>query len=336
MADIFISYSEHDRDFANQLYRELERFRVRGFMDQSDISAGADFSRQIKEAIQNADALLVILSESAAQSSFVMAEIGLAQSIGKTVMPVLAPGESYELSVPPQLLDRVVIDAGSVPIEQVAAKVVAAITNTSIEVSLTEVKSRTMRRKRLLRILIGVLLSLIVAFSGMAKFAFEQKNIAAQEMRFAKEARVEAEKARAEAEEWRMRLEILTSGNASMALAPNGRSLATGSRDGSITIWDMNTGQVLDVLEGHRDSISGLAYSPDGRLVASASWDKVVRIWDISTGEPLARLVGHTDLVIVVQFAPDGQLLFSRSLDGTVRQWDVASGKLVKVLEVPE
>lgn len=329
MADIFISYSRQDSDFARRLYRELERFRVRGFMDVSDISAGADFSRQIREAINSSDALLVILSKSAAESSYVMAEIGMAQSMGKTVLPILAPGENYEQSVPPQLLDRVVVDANSAPIDEVAAKIVSAITNTPVEVSLGELKSRTVRRQRILIATTTILLLLSVFATWMAYIAKEQEMIAIQKKNLA----IELQK---EAEERRDRIELLTSGNASMAIAPDGKSLATGSQDGSIKVWDMTTGQILSELTGHEASISSLSYSPDGRLIASASWDGSVALWDLRRSIKVMTLTGHTDSVIGAQFTPDGGFLLSRSLDGTVRKWDVTSGELVQVLDVPE
>ena len=78
-----------------------------------------------------------------------LAEIGLADTLGKKVIPVLAPGESYEEAVPPFLLDRLAIDANRLPLEEVAARVVATVTDTPIEVALNEVRSRSRRRVRI-------------------------------------------------------------------------------------------------------------------------------------------------------------------------------------------
>ncbi len=176
MIDIFISYNQKDFVFANNLYTELQRFRIRGFMDKTDVSTGVNLSRQLKEAITNTDALLVILSKAASTSSWVLAEIGLAQSLGKTIFPILAPGQTYEESVPPQLLDKMIVDANSLSIEHVAARIVATATNSSVESALEEVQSRAGRRKK-------IWLSVFVALTGltltsviMTYFAIEARN----------------------------------------------------------------------------------------------------------------------------------------------------------------
>lgn len=328
MADIFISYSRQDLEFAERLYRELQRFNVRGFMDTTDVSAGAEFSRQLKESIKNADALLVILSSSASRSSWVMAEIGLAETLGKPVIPVLAPGGTYEDSVPPQLVDELVIDANSLPTDQVAAKAVSAITGTSVEVALQEVQSRVQKRQR---ILLGVSLALAL-FGVMSAFA---AFVAVQQKNMAIFAANEAEKARLEAELRQERIDKLTAGDASMSIAPDGKSLATASSNGSIRIWNIATGITIALLEGHRDKISNLAFSPDAQLLASASWDGTVRIWDVAEGRILISLGEQGVSVSSVQFSPDGQILFTRSLNGIIRQWDLKSGRLLQVIEAP-
>lgn len=329
MTDIFISYSQTDREFARKLYRELQRFKVRGFMDTVDVAAGADFSRQLKEAVGSADALLVILSEAATKSSWVMAEIGLAQALDKNVLPVLAPGQPYDTSVPPQLLDRVVVDANSLSLEEVAAKIVAATTNTSVESALTEVHSRVVWRQRVL-IIATIVLAVLSALSiSTAMFAYHQREVAIVQ-------RERAEEAIQLAEARRRRLETLTADSASMAITPDGVYVATGTRDGNIQIWNLEADQTLAILVGHDASISGLAYSPDARLLASASWDGTIRVWDIQTEREVMMLTGHTDAVIGVQFMPDGKSLLSRSIDGTIRQWSVETGEMLRLLETPE
>ncbi len=329
MADIFISYSQQDREFAERLYRELQRFNVRGFMDATDLSAGAEFSRQLREAIRNADALLVILSSSASKSRWVMAEIGLAETLGKPVLPVLAPGENYEDSVPPQLLDKLVIDASAVPTDLVAAKIVAAITGTPVEVALQEVQSRVDKRHRTL-ITVSVALALLSVMSITAAiYAMQQRNIAVLEANYAQRAELEVMARQS-------RIDMLTAGEASMSIAPDGKSLATASSDGSIRIWDIATGRTIALLQGHSERISSLAFSPDAKLLASASWDGTVGIWDVSAGIIVTRLLGHEDSVIGVQFSPEGQTLFTRSIDGNIRQWNVNSGELIRTINTPE
>jgi hypothetical protein len=66
----------------------------------------------------------------------------------------------------------------------------------------------------------------------------------------------------------------------SVAFSPGGTTIASGSVDKSVRIWDAATGRQLRKLDGHGDSVRSVAFSPDGTTIASGSEDKSVRIWD--------------------------------------------------------
>jgi hypothetical protein len=107
-----------------------------------------------------------------------------------------------------------------------------------------------------------------------------------------------------------------------VAFSPDGRLLATASRDRTARLWDPATGEPLRTLTGHDGPVGGVAFSPDGRLLATASDDKTARLWDPATGEPLRTLTGHDDWVRGVAFSPDGRLLATTSRNGTAQLWD--------------
>ena len=329
MADIFISYAQADKPFVKRLYAELQRFKVRGFMDETDLAAGAELSRQLRETVENADAVVVVLSESAARSQWVLAEIGLAQSFNKPVIPVLAPNASYDRSVPEQLVDTIVVAADDQSLEITAAKVVAAVTRTSVESALTEVQTRALRRKWVLFAVTAILVLLSVASTLMSLIAFRQRDSAERAQRA-------AQRAQHDAEQQRMRIQELTGRSAALAVSPDGQIVATGSQDGSLRLWDINTGKTLSVLRGHQGIVSGMAFSPDGTLLATASWDGDVAVWAISSGILFSRFVGHKDAVIGVAFGSDGKTLLSRSLDGTIKVWNIPTGTLMRTIEVPQ
>src|SRR5690606_11447874 len=68
-----------------------------------------------------------------------------------------------------------------------------------------------------------------------------------------------------------------------VAFSPDGRWLASGSRDNRVMLWDVATGENLSQpLAGHRNWVSGLSFSPDSQQLATASWDQDILVWDIS------------------------------------------------------
>ncbi|TEY28544.1 hypothetical protein BOTCAL_1016g00010 [Botryotinia calthae] len=72
--------------------------------------------------------------------------------------------------------------------------------------------------------------------------------------------------------------------------------VASGSIDKTIRLWDVATGELLQILEGHSDWINSVAFSPDSTIIASGSRDETIRLWDVATGELLQTLEGHSGL----------------------------------------
>lgn len=111
-----------------------------------------------------------------------------------------------------------------------------------------------------------------------------------------------------------------------VAWSPDGGTVAMGSADASIQLWDPLTAEPRQALRGHSGLVRTIAWSPDGRLVASGSEDRVVLVWDAKTGELiLPSPLLHRDKVTCVAWSTDGQRLTSASDDRSVRQWDSRS-----------
>lgn len=124
-----------------------------------------------------------------------------------------------------------------------------------------------------------------------------------------------------------------TDGVWSLAFHPGEQIMASGSDDQTVRIWDVNTGECLNILHGHTDRVRSVTFSPDGSLLASGSDDQTARIWDIQTGECLQVMAGHTDRVWSVNFRADGQMLVTGSTDRTLRLWKSSSGECIRLLE---
>ena len=118
----------------------------------------------------------------------------------------------------------------------------------------------------------------------------------------------------------------------SVAFSPDGRTLASGSADNTVKLWDVASGRELRNLVGHTKLVSSVTFSPDGRTLASGSVDKTIKLWDVASGRELRTLSGHDDRVRSVAFSPEGRTLASGSDDGTIKFWDVASGRELSTL----
>jgi WD40 repeat protein len=113
-----------------------------------------------------------------------------------------------------------------------------------------------------------------------------------------------------------------------VAFSPDGKTLATGSFDGSLRLWDLATRQQTgDTLSGHTQAIRCLAFSGDGKMLASGGFDHTVRLWDATAARQIgAPLTSHTKDINSVAFSPDSSTLVTASEDQTVRLWSIKTG----------
>ncbi len=101
--------------------------------------------------------------------------------------------------------------------------------------------------------------------------------------------------------------------------------LASCSEDGTVKLWDPQTGGLLNILSGATDIVRRAQFSPDGKYLFAASHDHTVHVWDTHTGHEAYTLYGHLGRVDGVEFSPDGKRFATAGMDGSIRIWDVAT-----------
>lgn len=127
-------------------------------------------------------------------------------------------------------------------------------------------------------------------------------------------------------------LEELNSPVAKIAFSPNGKLIAAGHFEGGMSIWDVESGELVRRFgERMTRSIGNIEFTPDGKTLLTASSD-TVNLWDVATGKQIQSFDDHTWFVSAAVFSPDGKQLLSGSAEGTAVLWDIESGERIRTL----
>ena len=117
-----------------------------------------------------------------------------------------------------------------------------------------------------------------------------------------------------------------------VTVSPDGKTIASSSKDKTIRIWNISSGKNI-TLEGHSAKVNSVLFSKDGMKIVSASDDKTIRIWNPYTGKCLTALKGHSNYVTYAAFSYDGRQIVSSSWDKTIRIWNAYSGDNLSILK---
>jgi WD40 repeat protein len=115
-----------------------------------------------------------------------------------------------------------------------------------------------------------------------------------------------------------------------IAFSPDGHTLASGSLDRTIKLWNPETYQCRLTLQDHQSWIWDVAFHPNSKTLASTSYDRTVKLWDLKTGHCTHTLEGHLGSALSVTFSPDGQWLASGGYEQMLKLWNPESGECVR------
>lgn len=141
----------------------------------------------------------------------------------------------------------------------------------------------------------------------------------------------------------------------SIALSPDGDTIASGSMDKTIRLWDLQKRKLIATLEGHTDEIWTVAFSPDGLALVTGCRSGSIHLWDPTTGNHKTSLIGNElfsqppnlpprkddppniksrgrSAVTSLVFSPDSKTLLNGNSDGTIHFWKMSTLQIKSTL----
>lgn len=112
-----------------------------------------------------------------------------------------------------------------------------------------------------------------------------------------------------------------------VAVDAAGELVAAGCVDTfEVVVWSLRTGNVVELLAGHKGPVSSIAFRPQRGTLATASWDRTVRMWDMYERKGSCEVLEHSKEVLSVCFRPDGKELVSATMAGELLMWNADQG----------
>lgn len=118
-----------------------------------------------------------------------------------------------------------------------------------------------------------------------------------------------------------------------LAIAPNDELFATASFDKLGKVWDLESGETVGVLKGHKRGLWDISFCQYDKLIATGSGDKTAKIWLLTDYTCTKTLEGHTNAVQRSRFINKNKQIMTTGADGLVKLWDVKESECVATLD---
>ncbi|HEY9695382.1 MAG TPA: WD40 repeat domain-containing protein [Oculatellaceae cyanobacterium] len=115
-----------------------------------------------------------------------------------------------------------------------------------------------------------------------------------------------------------------------IALSLDKQTLASGSDDQTIKLWNIKTGQLLRTINAHKDRVTSVAFTPNGKILTASDQENTIKLWNFNNGELLTTLTGHKAGIASIAVSPDSKILVSASEDKVIKLWNLNNNQLLR------
>lgn len=116
-------------------------------------------------------------------------------------------------------------------------------------------------------------------------------------------------------------------------ISPNDEFIATASFDKTGKIWDLDSGEIIGILKGHKRGLWDVRFSSFDKYVVTASGDKLAKMWSLNDFSCVRTFEGHTNSVQQVSFLNKTKQIITTGADGLIKLWDASNGECISTLD---